>query len=124
MATTLEVFLRKLRLANDEILKDMAKNLGVSSAFLSAVENGKKKMPNNWERKLKEVYSLSTVQIEELRRAVMESSGVVELNLKGLSTSNRELAISFARQFETMDDETSKELLAFLQRKKTTKDGD
>ena len=108
MATTLGVFLRKLRLANDEILKDMAKNLGVSSAFLSAVENGKKKMPNNWERKLKEVYSLSTVQIEELRRAVMESSGVVELNLKGLSTSNRELAISFARQFETMDDETSK----------------
>lgn len=124
MATTLGVFLRKLRLANDEILKDMAKNLGVSSAFLSAVENGKKKMPNNWERKLKEVYSLSTIQIEELRRAVMESSGVVELNLKGLSTSNRELAISFARQFETMDDETSKELLAFLQRKKTTKDGD
>ena len=43
MATTLGVFLRKLRLANDEILKDMAKNLGVSSAFLSAVENGKKK---------------------------------------------------------------------------------
>ena len=43
MITSLGTFLRKLRLAKGEILKDMAECLGVSSAFLSAVENGKKK---------------------------------------------------------------------------------
>ena len=48
MLTSIGRFLRKLRIENGEILKDMAEALGVSSAFLSAVENGKKKMPESW----------------------------------------------------------------------------
>ena len=43
MLTSIGRFLRKLRIDHGEILKDMADALGVSSAFLSAVENGKKK---------------------------------------------------------------------------------
>lgn len=117
MATILGDFLRKLRLSNKEILKDMAKNLGVSSAFLSAVENGKKKMPTAWEAKLQEIYNLTSEQMTELRDAVMESSDIVELNLKGSSAQNKELAISFARQFDTMDEQTSKAILEFLKRK-------
>lgn len=117
MATILGDFLRKLRLSNKEILKDMAKNLGVSSAFLSAVENGKKKMPTAWEAKLQEIYNLTSAQMTELKDAVMESSDIVELNLKGSSAQNKELAISFARQFDTMDEQTSKAILEFLKRK-------
>ena len=37
------IFCRKLRLDNNQILKDMADVLGVSSSYLSAVENGKRK---------------------------------------------------------------------------------
>ena len=117
MATILGDFLRKLRLSNKEILKDMATNLGVSSAFLSAVENGKKKMPTAWETKLQEIYNLTSAQMTELKDAVMESSDIVELNLKGTSAQNKELAISFARQFDTMDEQTSKAILEFLKRK-------
>lgn len=57
MLTGIGKFLRKLRIDNEEILKDMADALGVSSAFLSAVENGKKKMPDSWIEKLKDIYS-------------------------------------------------------------------
>ena len=121
MATILGDFLRKLRLSNKEILKDMAKNLGVSSAFLSAVENGKKKMPTAWEAKLQEIYNLTSAQMTELKDAVMESSDIVELNLKGSSAQNKELAISFARQFDTMDEQTSKAILEFLKRKQVGK---
>ena len=117
MATILGDFLRKLRLSNKEILKDMATKLDVSSAFLSAVENGKKKMPTAWEAKLQEIYNLTSEQMTELRDAVMESSDIVELNLKGSSAQNKELAISFARQFDTMDEQTSKAILEFLKRK-------
>ena len=42
MITKLGDYLRKLRIRNQQILKNMADELGVSSAFLSAVENGKK----------------------------------------------------------------------------------
>ena len=42
MLTSLGKFLRKLRIDNNELLKDMAQKLNVSVSFLSAVENGKK----------------------------------------------------------------------------------
>ena len=64
MLTSIGRFLRKLRIDNGEILKDMAEALGVSSAFLSAVENGKKKMPEGWIEKLKSIYSFTAEQVE------------------------------------------------------------
>ena len=41
--TKLGIALRKIRLDRQELLKDMADRLKVSSAFLSAVETGKKR---------------------------------------------------------------------------------
>ena len=38
------IFCRKLRLDNNQILKEMADALGVSSSYLSAVENNKRKI--------------------------------------------------------------------------------
>lgn len=118
MLTNLGKFLRKLRIDHGEILRDMADNLGVSSAFLSAVENGKKKMPDAWLAKLEELYSLSDEQMEELKEAVIESSNVVEINLRNASAHNRQLAVSFARQFDSLDDETSKKLFSILNKHK------
>ena len=37
------LFCRKIRLDNNQILKEMAESLGVSSSYLSAVENEKRK---------------------------------------------------------------------------------
>ena len=56
MRTSIGDFLRKLRLTKEQKLKDMAELLGVTSAFLSAVENGKKSMPDSWLRKIKDKY--------------------------------------------------------------------
>ena len=118
MITSLGAFLRKLRLAKGEILKDMAECLGVSSAFLSAVENGKKKIPDAWHQKLKDAYGLDESQEATLRQAVMESSEVVELNIKNAPFGNRQLAISFARQFDSLDEETSQRIMNILNKRK------
>ena len=59
MITSVGKYLRKLRIDNGEILRDMADVLNVSSAFLSAVENGKKKMPTLWLPKLQKNYNLT-----------------------------------------------------------------
>ena len=40
--------LRHIRLDRDEKLKDMAEKLGVTVSYLSAVENGKRNIPDNW----------------------------------------------------------------------------
>lgn len=118
MLTSIGKFLRKLRIDNEEILKDMAEKLGVSSAFLSAVENGKKKMPEGWSEKLKNLYSFSPEQEEELQKAIIDTNNVIEISLHNASDNHRALAISFAREFDSLDDETSAQLLKLLKRSK------
>jgi transcriptional regulator with XRE-family HTH domain len=53
MITNFGKFCRRLRIDNGELLYDMAKKLGVSSAFMSSVENGKKNRQKNGNRRLK-----------------------------------------------------------------------
>ena len=118
MRTALGSFLKQLRIENDEILKNMADKLGVRSAFLSAVENGKKKMPESWYGKLSDLYELSEEQMENLKQANMESQDSLELNIANSSDQNRRLAISFARQFDSLDDETTTKIMRLLNKKK------
>ena len=118
MTTKIGDFLRKLRLDNQQILKDMAEILNVSSAFLSAVENGKKSMPDSWYPIFKKNYALSDEDMDNLRQAAMESQKTVSLNLKNASSANRQLAVSFARHFDDMDDDTSQKLLSILKDRK------
>lgn len=71
-------------------------------------------MPFSWYQKLEQIYSLSEEQKLELEKSVMESSDVVELNLQKASCDRRDLAISFARRFESLDEETSKKIFELL----------
>ena len=118
MPTSIGKFLRKLRMSNGEILRDMAEALEVSSAFLSAVENGKKKMPEGWRKKLQTIYSFSKEQSQELQAAIIDTNNAVELNLRNATPENRALAISFAREFDSLDDETSRKIFEILKRRK------
>ena len=48
----------------------------------------------------------------------MESSNIIELNIQNASMGNRQLAVSFARQFDTLDEETSQKLFEILKKHK------
>lgn len=115
MLTSLGRFLRKLRIDEGEILKDMAEKLQITVSFLSAVENGKKRMPSSWNNKICDMYQLSETQRQDFTTAIAETENAIEMNLSGKSLQNRELAISFARKFSDMDDsqvEAIKKILA------------
>lgn len=58
--------LRKIRIEHDEILKDMADKLNVTAAYLSAVENGNRKIPDSWVNIITEEYGLSDEVSEHL----------------------------------------------------------
>ena len=64
--TELGKFLRKLRIDNGELLKDMAIKLNVTPSFLSMVETGRRNIPKKWEEDIEKIYSLSLKQKEEL----------------------------------------------------------
>ena len=118
MKTRLGLFLRNLRIANNEVLLNMAQKLGVTSPFLSNVENCKKPMPEDMFGKIVTIYKLTAQQIDELRTAMIEAGGALKLNLEHSSASNRELAVVFARKFNKLDEETSRKMIAFLNKHK------
>lgn len=115
MITKFGKFVRHLRLDHDIILKDMADTLEVSPAMLSGVENGKKSIPLDWERKLIKAYSLNDEQQKELHDALVDSINQVRLDTKESSYEKVDLAISFARNFEKMDDDKRKAMMQILQ---------
>ena len=98
-------FLKKLRIDNNEILFTMAQKLGVTSSFLSAVELGKKKMPYEWNVKIRSVYHLTPSQEEELDAAIAASEKAVIIDLENASPDAKKTAVSFARSFEDLTDE-------------------
>lgn len=114
MLTAVGKFLRKLRIDRGEILRDMATKLGVSSAFLSSVENGRKKMPDAWPEKLVDLYDLSPEQANELTDAAIASNDIIELHIADASDEQKRLAVSFARQFESLDTELSMKIFRML----------
>jgi|GEM_PF-5076678 len=61
---------------------DMARWLKVSLPFVSAVENGKKKIPNNWYQKIVDHYHLDNETSKELKRSIEEAQSMLKLNLQ------------------------------------------
>ncbi|MBO7453747.1 MAG: helix-turn-helix transcriptional regulator [Clostridiales bacterium] len=114
MRTKLGNFLLKIRTNTKKSLRQMAADLDISAAFLSAVENGNKKMPDTWFELIPSKYDLSEEEIEEFNTLAYESFKTVELNISEVSSCNKDLAITFARRFEDIDEKTSKELLDIL----------
>lgn len=110
--------IRKLRVDHDQTQKDLAKLLGVSPAFLSAVEVGKKQVPKNWTEKIAEIYRLSQRQTERLQAAIDDSSAAVKIDLRSASRLKRQMAIKLAWEFSGMDDETAKQILDILEKEK------
>lgn len=115
MLTSIGRFLRKLRIDHGEILKDMADKLGVTVSFLSAVENGKKRMPSPWNSKICELYGLTEAQRNEFSEAIAESEESIGLNLYGASLERRQVAVSFARKFNDIDEAQIEAIRKILQ---------
>ena len=108
--TSLGQFLRILRIRNGEVLFDMAKKLEVSSSFLSAVEYGDRGVPKSWVEILTEKYSLDEEKQNELVDAITRAKSEIQVSLKDKSSEDIDLAITFARSFDSLTDEKKQEL--------------
>lgn len=97
---------RKMRLEHDDTpkLKDLADALGVSSAYLSAVETGKKPAPASMVDKIAAYFDLDVKKRAHLRQLATQSMKFVQLDLHGKDAKSRELATAFARRFPTLDE--------------------
>ena len=117
MRTKLGDYLRGIRMKTNISLRKMSTDLGISPAFLSAVENGKKKMPDSWFSLIPETYGLSDDETDEFKDIAYESFDAVELNIAKASETSKKLALRLARRFDELDDKTSEELIRVLEDK-------
>lgn len=104
--------LRKIRIERDQKLKDMAEELGVTVAYLSAVENGNRAVPDSWIYTISKKYGLNDMETSELQEAAYEKKSEIKISLDDSSKSD--LALSFARKFKDLTDEDVNELSKIL----------
>lgn len=123
MLTAFGKFCRKLRIDKGDLLKDMANSLGVSAAYLSAVEVGKRNVPEDWVSRIAEIYGLAENELSEMKEAYEQTITQIKIDLSGDSPNRRQTAMVFAREFKEFDDEGLAELLETMKNLKNKKKG-
>ena len=112
--TSLGKRLRKIRIDNDEITLDMAKKLGISISYLSAIEHGKRNIPDTFIQKLFENYNLNEKMKILIQKDIISYSGEMKLIMNQMNRQQQELSLLYARKISELDDEQIKRMRRFL----------
>ena len=105
--------IRELRRESNITLKKMSEDLGVSSAYFSALEHGHRGQPSSGLiQQLCGYFNLIWDDAEELRRLAQLSHPRVVVDTTGLSPQDTELANTLAANIKDLDDETIDWVLA------------
>ena len=104
---------RELRKTRKITLKKMAEELGVSSAYFSALEHGHRGKPGSGlVQQICGYFDLIWDDAEELRRLAQLSHPRVVIDTSGLSPEATELANTLAVKIQDLDEETIDWVLA------------
>ncbi len=104
---------RELRRERGITLKKMSEDLGVSSAYFSALEHGHRGQPSSGlVQQVCGYFDLIWDDAEELRRLAQLSHPRIVVDTTGLSPQATELANTLAANIKDLDDETIDWVLA------------
>lgn len=118
MLTEIGKFLRRYRIDNGLLLKDMAGKVGVTSAYLSAVENGKKRPTEDLVGKIINAYDLDSEKATELNEAYFRSVNEISISTAGYSTEQTNLGLIFARKIDSLTSDEINSLIKILDSKR------
>lgn len=107
--------MRRLRRDRGMTLKQMAEGVGVSSAYLSALEHGKRGRPS-WYliQRIIAHFNIIWDEAEEVTRLARISHPRITIDTSGLSPAATELANRLADNISSMDQKTLRHLLDLL----------
>jgi transcriptional regulator with XRE-family HTH domain len=114
MINDLGKMLRKIRIENDERLFHMAEKIGVSVAFLSAIETGRKSPPANIVDRIAAAYKMEKKQRMQMELAASNSR--TRFKLEPQSAVARDTAALLARRLNRLAPEEHKRIQAILKR--------
>lgn len=114
MLTEFGKITRKIRIDNDVLLKDMANELNISSAFLSKLETGKSKPNLKLADKIKDIYQLDDRDYNDLVNAINIDTNNIIQHVFAKSKSDMKLIIKFANALKHMPKTQKQELAKLL----------
>lgn len=103
MLTDFGKYLREYRASIDESLRDMAKKLGFTHSYLSAIELGKREIPPYLLEKIFAVYNFDAQQKNDLICAYMASIQTIKWDVGQLGKEQKAVAVFFVNQFASFD---------------------
>jgi Zn-dependent peptidase ImmA (M78 family)/transcriptional regulator with XRE-family HTH domain len=106
--TPFGIAIRKLRLDKGLRLLDLGASMKLSPAFLSAVETGRKPIPDGFVLSVSRAMDLSTEELAMLRRAADRTRK--EVRIEKLPEDQRELVAAFARRLDKVPADMMAEL--------------
>ena len=116
--------IRDLRAQRGIPLKKMAQDLGVSSAYISALEHGRRGRPGGGLiMQICGYFDLIWDEAEELKRLAALSHPRVVVDTAGLSPKATELANELAGRIGELDDDTIDWVLAEIRTRQSSKKG-
>ena len=107
---------RKLRIDKGVSLKAMADALGKSSAYLSAVETGRKNPPEKLVRSVADYFDLTDDERDALIRDAQASRSEVSIPMSGFNDTQRQVAAAFARQLTSLTEEELQKIHSLLEK--------
>ena len=114
MVTVFGKELRKIRLDNDELLKDMATKLDITAAYLSSIENGKKKPTAVFANKICQEYSLSDDAARDLMDAYYRTVEEIAIDAQNMTTKQFDMSLVLARKLNELDSDQIDSILKIL----------
>ena len=105
--------LRKLRIDRQVKMKDMADTMGVSVAFLSAIETGSKTVPMEKVEKIIVYYDVKGQEATALRALAGKSKQTVRIKVR---PESRQLVTAFARRVKDLSPSQRSAILAILEK--------
>lgn len=97
MLTEFGKLLRIIRINSGDSSREMARKLGFSPSYLSAIESGKRNVPTDMEKLLSKSYPLSQSDLEKLRAAMFASSDTVKINLTDFAEKKQRVIMAIAQ---------------------------
>jgi transcriptional regulator with XRE-family HTH domain len=112
--------MRKLRAERNMTLKDMAGAVGVSPAYLSALEHGKRGRPS-WHliQRIIAHFNIIWDEAEEVVHLARISHPRIAIDTAGLSPRATELANRLAAEIGKLDQATLEDIMALVDRRRT-----
>ena len=114
MTTSYGKELRRIRIARNLFLKNMAASLGITSAYLSSIENGKRSIPIKMTNRIVELYHLTNDEVISLKKAEDETRDCIEFKFLDVNDSRKDVVLSLARSFEDITENQIEEIKKIL----------